>query len=175
MGSIQEGIDAFEVIGGHAEFIEGVDAGAFVEESQHGAFAVGGGDGADAEVDFARADIDRTSSVLGEAFFGDIHPSHHFNSGDDHGQDVCVQREHVVQDAIDAVADIDFLLEGMDMDVRSSQLQGSKENIVDQTDDRGSIDHVEEVFGGSDLSDEFLDAMAEADLVSLDGDTVNAA
>ena len=50
---------------GHAEFVEVVTAGGFVEETDDDAFAEVGGEGGDAEVDLAVADLNRRPAVLG--------------------------------------------------------------------------------------------------------------
>ena len=126
-----------------AEAAEVVEiAGGAIEKTHDHALAVKGGDGGDTEVDFAAQDFDFDASVLRETAFGDIELGHQLEARDDGGLHFARRHVLVEEDAVDAEADAEFLLEGLDVDVAGALFDGGGDHGVDQADDRRFAGHV---------------------------------
>ena len=97
-------------------------AGGAVEQAHHDAFAVERGQRGDAEVHFAAEDLDLDAAVLRQAALGDIQLGHQLQARDDGGLQLARRRLLVEQHAVDAVADAEFLLERLDVDVAGALL-----------------------------------------------------
>jgi hypothetical protein len=128
-------------LGIEAELVEAEEDLAAGEQAQGGALAVDGGDGGDADVDFLAFDAHVDAAVLGEAFLGDVHAGHHLDAGEDGGLVALELGRHrgLVQDAVDAVADAQFVLGRLEMDVGGAVLEGLPDDLVDELDDAGFL------------------------------------
>ncbi len=104
----------------------------------------------DAEVDFAAEGFHLDAAVLREAALGDVHLRHEFQAADDGGLEFAGRGLLLLEDAVDAEADLDFFLEGFDVDVAGALLDGLGDHGVDEADDGGLAGHVAELleFGG---------------------------
>ncbi len=122
----------------------------FIEHAQHGVFAVDGGHDRDAEIDEPRFVADAETPVLRDAPLGDIELAHDLDAGNDGGVPVLRDGRHgVMQDAVNAVLDDDFLIARFDVDVARAPLERVEDRGVDQLDDRRdvAIDRSEPVDG----------------------------
>jgi hypothetical protein len=131
----------FFVFRGEAELIEAEEDFATGEEAEGDAFAVDGGDGGDADIDFLAFDADVDAAVLGEAFFGDIHAGHDFDAGEDGGLVTFKLGGHrgLVEDAVDAVTDAEFVFGGFEVDIGGAVFEGFPDDLVDEFDDAGFL------------------------------------
>ncbi len=100
-----------------------------------------GRQGGDAHVDlFAvpvlELDPHLDPAVLGEALLGDVHVREDLDPREDGAPELQGQADHLVEVAVDAVADAELLFVGLEVDVRSALLDGVDERRVDEGDDR---------------------------------------
>ena len=108
-----------------------------VEDSDDAIFAVRGRDDRDAEVDGAAGQAQLEAAVLRDALLGDVELRHDLDAGDDRGVMALVDRiERLVEHAVDAVLDDDFVVAGLDVNVRGPALDGVEDDRVDELDDR---------------------------------------
>ena len=122
------------------EFGELFAHGFFIEHTEHGIFAVDGGHDGDAEIDEATFVADAETTVLGDAALGDVEFAHDLDAGNDGGVPVFRDGGHgVVEDAVDAVFDDDFLVSGFDVDVAGAAFEGVEDGGVDELDDGGDV------------------------------------
>ncbi len=89
------------------------------------------------------------AAVLRQTPLGNIQGGHDFQAGNDREGEVFGRRGHFVKGAVHAVADFEFVLERLEMDVAGAVLDGLKENEVDETDDGGLVGEVFQVGGGA--------------------------
>ena len=94
-----------------------------------------------ADVDFLALDPHVDASVLRQAFFRDVHAGHDLDAGDQRGLITLELRRHggLVQDAVNAVADPQFVLRRLEMDVRRAVFKGLPDDLVDKFDDAGFL------------------------------------
>lgn len=128
-------------LGVEPEFIEAEEDFSAGEEAERCAFAVDGGDGGDADIDFFPFDADVDATVLGEALFGDVHAGHHLNAGEDGGLVAFELGGHrcLVQDSIDAVTDAEFVFGWFEVDICGAVFEGFPDDLVDELDDGGLL------------------------------------
>jgi len=120
----------------HAEPRQVEPPGLFVQEPQHDALAVPGGDGRDAHIDGLAGHAQRDPPVLREPLLGDVELRHDLHPRDDRGVQGAGGLEQVAQRAIDAQAHERARLEGLDVDVRGAVAQRLREQRIDEADDR---------------------------------------
>ena len=112
----------------------------FVEHAEHRVFAVDGRHDRDAEIDQAALVADAETAVLRDAALGDIELAHHLDARNDGRVPVLGDRRHgVVQHAVDAVLDGDFLVARLDVNVAGPPLQRVEDRGVHQLDDRRDV------------------------------------
>src|SRR5205823_11990395 len=92
--------------------------------------------GGHAEVDGLAADHTRHASVLRNAALGDVEVGHDLQAGDQPRLDVLRRPHHLVEHAVDAVADPDVDLGGLDVDVGGPVGNRLADQEVDELDDR---------------------------------------
>ena len=78
-------------------------------------------------------------AVLGQALLGDVHVGHDLDPGQHRVLELHRQVHGLVEDAVDAVADAEGLLVGLEVDVARALLDGLDEDVVDEGDDRGLV------------------------------------
>ena len=113
--------------------------GASVKHAEHDALPELGGQAGDTQVDDLVSDLPLDSPVLRNPPLGDVEIRHHLDAGGDGKRKVARRRLHLVEGAIDAVADLEFLLEGLEVNVARLRLDGAVEDEVDVADDGGGI------------------------------------
>ena len=83
---------------------------------------------------------DAETAVLRDAALGDIEFAHDLDARNDGGVPVLRDGRHgVVEDAVDAVLDDDFLIARFDVDVAGAAFEGVEDGGVDQLDDRRDV------------------------------------
>ena len=130
----------------HAQILQVEPAGFLVEQAQHRAFAVAGGQGGDPHIDGLAADAQRDAAVLRQAFLGDVELCHDLDARDQRGMDRLLRLHHVAQTAVDAKAHHRVLFERFDMDIRCSFAQCLGQQRIDHADHRRIIGRFEQVF-----------------------------
>ena len=79
---------------------------------------------------------DAETAVLRDAALGDIELAHDLDARNDGGMPVLRDGGHgVVEDAVDAVLDDDFLIARFDVDVAGAAFEGVEDGGIDQLDD----------------------------------------
>src|ERR1035441_9707332 len=123
VGEAGEMLHALQHVVVEAEAAEVVEiAGGAIEEAHDDALAVEGGQGGNAEVDFAADDFDLDAAILGEAALGNIELGHELEAADDGGLELAGRRLLIEEHAIDAEADAEFLFEGLDVNIAGAGL-----------------------------------------------------
>ena len=149
-----------------------------VEHPHDDALAEHGGQHGDAQVDGVAADGQLDAAVLRQAALGDVEVGHDLDArGDGEGQ-VPRRRHHLVQHAVGLDADLEFVLERLEVQVAGVVLDRQQQHHVQQLADRGAVgqglDVVEvdrafaadhrggllQVFVGLQVVDDRLDAFA---------------
>ena len=131
--------DEAQVVRGDADAVEAEHHGGLVEQADGDALAVRGGHGGDAHVDLLAGDLAANTTVLRQALLGDVEAGHDLDAGDDAGEVRLGGALDLVEDAVDAVADGDLLVAGLDVDVAGLLLGGVEDEAVDEADDRGVL------------------------------------
>ena len=99
----------------------------------------GGHDG-DAEIDQAVLVADAETAVLRDAALGDIEFAHDLDARNDGGVPVLRDGRHgVVQHAVDAVLDGDFLVARFDVNIAGAPFERVEDGGIDQLDDRRDV------------------------------------
>ncbi len=159
VGKVQQCVELLEIVGPEPQFIQTVHARALVEDTQHAALAEAGRNGAHAQIDLALAQANAGASVLRHSPLGDVHARHDLDTRDNQRQDVAVEAQHIVQDAVDPVADLNLRLVRVHVDIAGPHLQGAEQDIVHQPDHRRAVHHVEQIVGARDLVDQLVEIL----------------
>ena len=130
----------------HAQILQVEPAGFLVEQAQHRAFAVPGGQRGDPHIDRLAADAQRDAAILRQAFLGDVELRHDLDARDQRGMDRLLRPHHVAQAAVDAEAHHRDLLERFDMDIRCAFAQCLRQQRIDHADHRRVIGGFQQVF-----------------------------
>ena len=138
---------------------------ALVEQPHDDAFAVDHRDDRHADVDLTALHLHLDAAVLRQPLLGDVEPGHDLQPADDRGLEPVDLRRQVLQlqQAVDAVADLDPRLLDLDVDVRRPLVGRLDEDLVDEVDDRGLLGLL------GHLGVVGLDVLEELDLVVLAG------
>ena len=131
----------------HAERIQLEAAGLLVEQTQHHALAVTGGDRRHAHVDRAAGDAQRDAAVLRQALLGDVELRHDLDARDHQRRDGAARLQHFAQHAVDAEAHDQAVLERLDVNVGGVVLDRLRQDRVDQLDDRRLVVAFQQVGG----------------------------
>ena len=125
--------------------------GAAVEHAEHDALAELCGKRGDTEVDDLVADLALDSAILGNPSLGDVQVGHDLDAGGHRKRQMPWRRLHLVERTVDAVTDLELLLERFEVNVARLGLNGAVQDQVDIADDRSGVG-----FRGSSSSVEFL-------------------
>ena len=142
------------VVGGHAQAVEAALAAALVEQAQHDAFAVGGGQGGDAHVHLPAGQAQGDAAILRQALFGDVEAGHDLDARGHRGVQGAVGLGDIDEHAVAAKAHDGIAFVGFDVDVAGGLAHGLGEERVDHADDRRVVLGFEEVFDGGQLGHE---------------------
>ena len=117
--------------------------------------------------------IDLDMPVLGHVSLRDVHVRHDFDARDQARMKRLGRRRLFLQQPVNAVAQLDLLLERNDMDVTGALANGFGNDQVDQVDDRRLVGHhldivqVPSFNAGACSRVEILDHLLNRDLVAL--------
>src|SRR6185295_15145042 len=89
----------------------------------------------DAEVDLAAHQPQLDASVLRQASLGDVELRHDLDARHDRRLQPARRGFDVVQHAVDAVTDLELVLERLDVDIRRALLERPVDEQVDEPDD----------------------------------------
>src|SRR5206468_1908163 len=111
------------------------------QQAQRNAFAVNGRHRRNADVDFLALDADVDASVLRQALLGNVHSRHDLHAGDERRLITLELRRHrrLVQYAVDAVADAQFVFSRLEMNVRGTVFVGLPDDLIDELDNAGFL------------------------------------
>lgn len=124
-------LDLFKDVGFHAEALEALGSEAFVEDAEDHFVTPGGRCDGDAEVDASVGQLDGEATVLHDAFLGDVEVAEEFDDGVDSFGDGEIERFDAVEGAVDAVADVEVLFFGFDVDVGGGELEGFEQEFFE--------------------------------------------
>ena len=99
----------------------------------------------DADVDQLALDLLGDAAVLRQALLGDVQAGLDLHARHDRRHEALVRVLDRVELAVDAVADHDFLVGRLDVDVGRAVAHRLVEEVVDPADDRRFVGHVDEV------------------------------
>ena len=120
---------------GEADVLEIERRRALVEDTHNHRLAVRRRQARHAKIDRASGHVDRDSSVLRNTALGDVETGHDLDARYDRGSHRNVRRLHRVQRSVHTVADLEILLERLDVDVGSAIHDTLIENQVHELDD----------------------------------------
>ncbi|MNV32644.1 hypothetical protein D3C71_1239860 [compost metagenome] len=126
-----------------------------IQQAHHHAFTVRGRHGAHAQVQLLALHAQHDAPVLRQAAFGDVQPRHDLDAADHRGGQVGGRALAFDQHPVHAVAHLQAVLEGFDVDVRGTQLEGTLDDQVDQADHRrfgGQVAQMLDVIDGRALA-----------------------
>ena len=125
------------VLGGKTQLVQGEKNLPARQQAQRNAFAVNGRHCRNADVDFLALDADVDASVLRQAFLGNVHSRHDLHAGDERRLITLELRRHrrLVQNAVDAVADAQFVFRRLEVNVRGAVFVGLPDDLIDELDD----------------------------------------
>ena len=128
------------VVAEETEFRQAEQQRGLVQNTHDDAFPVIGGHGGNPEVQLLVAHLELDAAILRQALFRDGHRAGHDLETRDHGgQEFLRMGVHLVQLAVDAVADPHGRLQRFDVNVRGADADGFRERLQHQTDDRGIV------------------------------------
>ena len=99
------------------------------------------GNHGNADVHFRLVDADLDAAVLRQALFGDVQVAQNLDAREDGRLELLQLRRHgdVLQNAVNAVTNLEFLLERFQVNVRRAQFNGIAQDLIDEPDDRGVL------------------------------------
>ena len=144
-----------------AEVVHLDEVAALREKSERNRLAVRGRHGRDTDIDVLARYADADAAVHREALLGDIEVRHDLDTRDDRAlESVQLGRDvDLVEHAVDAVADSEFRLLRLDVDIGRALAVGFSDDLVYELDDRRLFAHLVDV----DLrhrADIFVDGIA---------------
>ena len=151
MRLIDQAFKAPQCFAFHAHRFQREAAFGLVEQAQHGALAMGTGQGGHAHVNRALAQAQRNAAVLRQALFGDVQAGHDFQARDQGGMQGAVGLHHFAQAAIDPKAHTGMALIGLDVDVTGPIARGLRQQRVQEANDGRVVGGFEQVFHGGQL------------------------
>ncbi len=111
------------------------------------AFAVQRGNGGDAQIHFLAAHHQLDAPVLRQPPLGDIQHRHDLDARCHRRLQAARRRLHLVENAVIAIADAQLVFEGIDVNIRSPALDGLRDQLVDEADQRRFAGQVAETLG----------------------------
>ena len=117
-----------------------------VEQTQHGALAMAGGQRGDPHVHGTAADAQRDAAILRQALLGNVEAGHDLDPRDQRRVQFAAGPHHVTQRAVHPEAHHRIGLEGLDVDVGCVVAGSLGEQRVDHPDDRRIVLGLQQVF-----------------------------
>ncbi len=146
-----EGIEVVEHVGRHAHGAQIQPRRRFVEQAQHGAFAMRARQGGHAHIESAAADAQGDAAVLRQTLFGDIELRKNLDARNQRAMQRLVGPHHFAQRAVHAKAHHRSGFIGLDVNVRSPFARGLGEQDVEHADDGRVVGGFEQVFHRGDV------------------------
>ena len=119
----------------HAHGLQGESAFAFVQQTQHRAFAVRTRQRGHAHIDGALAESQGNAAVLRQTFFGDVQVGHDFQTRNQRRMQRPVRADHFAQRAVYAKAHAGVALVGFYVYVAGAVARGLHQQGVEHADD----------------------------------------
>ena len=171
----QQAGEALLRVGGHAQRVQPELRRALVQQAQHQAFAVGGGQRRYAHIDMPPGQFEADAAVLGQAFFGDVEIGHDLDARCHRRVQATVGLGDVAQHAVAPQAHHRMAFVGFDVYVGSAFAHRLGQQRVDHADDGRVVLAVEQVGDCRKLGHQLLDVDVLADVGDHFGGTVVAA
>src|SRR5690606_4630475 len=85
--------------------------------------------------------------VLGQAALGDVKVGEQLDArGNRRSHGARRRIADVLDDAVDAVTQVQAIIKGFDMDIRGAEVEGAVDDLVDEADDRRFAGKIAQVF-----------------------------
>src|SRR5579885_1942043 len=136
VGLHDELLELRERVRGEAEGLEVHDDARAIEDAHHDALAVERRQRRDPQIDLPPHHAQLDPPVLRQPPLGDVELRHDLHARDDGRLEPTGRGVDVVQHAVDAVADLELVLERLDVDVRGALLERAVDELVDEPDHR---------------------------------------
>ena len=118
-----------------------------IQDAEHDALAVQRGDRRNAQIDLVAADDQLDPPVLGQSPFGDVELRHDLDARHDGRLKPARWSVDLVQHAIIAIADAQAILERIEMNVGGARLHATRDQLIDQSDQRRFAGEILEALG----------------------------
>jgi hypothetical protein len=112
-----------------------------VEDAQHDAFAELRGQRRNAQIHLAATERDLDAAVLRDAALGDVQGSQHLDARDDRQRERLGRRRHFVEGTVNPVANLELVLERLEVDVARLVADGLPHDQIDEADDGRLLRH----------------------------------
>ena len=119
----------------HTHSFEVQPVATFVQQTQHCAFAMGAGQGADAHVNCPCADAQADAAILWQTLFSDVQFSHDFQARNQRGMQGAVGLHHIAQRAIDPKANAGMAFVRLDVNITGTVSCRLRQQCVEHADD----------------------------------------
>ena len=103
-----------------------------IENTKHHGLAEGGRERRETEIHLFARDHRADTAVLREAFLGDVQVGHDLQTRSHGRGQMLGRRGHLIEGTVDAVADLELVFEGFEVDVRSAVLHRLHEDEIDE-------------------------------------------
>ena len=135
VGLVDHRAHAIEVIIAQANLVERkLDIGT-VKHAKHDRLAEHGRKNRHAQVDRGLAEMELDTTVLRQTPLGDVELGHDLDAGDQRGGEGLGNLLHLVEHAVDAVAQLELVFEGLEVDIAGLVLNGDHEDQLHEFDD----------------------------------------
>ncbi len=140
-------LDRAPVVRVQSELPELDETAALLQQAEADALAVDRRHGRHADIDILPIHADADPAVHGHPLLGDVHVGHHLEPRNDRRFQAVELLRHIdaVENAVNPIADAQFLFHRFDMDVGGALAVGLGDDLVDETDDRGILPHLADV------------------------------
>ena len=131
----------------HAQTFQIKAPGILVQQTQHDALAMPGGQCGYAHIDRAPSQAQRNAPILRQSFFGNIQLGHDLDARHHGRMQHAMWFDHIFQRAIDTEAHHRTRFKRFDVNVRSVFAHRLRQQGIDHAYHRRIIFHIEQIFG----------------------------
>ena len=134
-------------LSGHPQVFEIQPSGLPVQQTQHHAFAMAGGQGGNAHIDCPPGHTQGNPSILRQPLFGDVEFGHYLDTRHQDRRQHTLWLQHLAQNAVDAETYYQSVFKGFDMNVRGVFLDRLGQQGIDEANNGGIVFAFQQVFG----------------------------
>ncbi len=142
IGFTHELAEGRQLVVAHSDLLQAELHVGAVEHAEHNALPEHRRQHADAQVDGHPPQGQLDAPILGESPLGDVEVGHDLDPRRDGQRHVPRRRHHLVQHAVDAVAHLELIVKGFEVDVARLVLDGLEQHQVEELLDRVEVHHL---------------------------------